>query len=632
MPRRVQLFGPTLFSLPLRRIGTRTFTLMAPENQNLSMILTAEEVYGRNLTLSECQTVCAGLDFGAVACYLAIVWRFNEVAFNALPVSPAKASLLTEVLDNMIFDPKARVAARILIAKNTGPFTPISLQAALASFELAGRFCPRQNRQTQLTESEREQMTKVLLSFQGEAFSRKALKRLRLGRVKTWDEFNARELAVFTRNLIANNPLHPYGNSFARLYAYGHRQPIADYFLAKTGRSLDSWFQGTLGMSSREYVFAAFAAGLPQAIPFNPGTKKPLEILFEADDFFRPVPPDVRKRVFALLDLVTFDGNTPWILDRKSKTLEDLLYESNQLHATPVIGFGSRRILVSGTLIANNLAFGLPHASLNSARQLNPAGKLTNSDVARIRGGFGVLLEGYLRWLFREWFSDRPVRLLIGFEALVDGVWCERDIAILKNDCAFLFEIKNHVVDFKLRGSGDFPGLARLVEDPVDQAFTAAEAFLRGEVRDSEGKQVGSVARVFPVALTYDSPPLIQGTGARFERWLEAIKDKPYFTPTQRRARVQMLGIDDVEVCEKEAHMDREPEQLLGLLMGRANSDGRRYDTLGSFRSLTSPPTGPRMPGPISLLISDSKAHISSVKMTFAWPDPNNSAPGAPTQ
>lgn len=228
------------------------------------MMLTAEEVYGRNLTLSECQAVCGGLDFGAFACYLAMVWRFNEEAFNALPVSPAKASLLTELLDNIIFDPKARAAARILIAKNTGPFTPISLQAALATLELAGRFCPRQNRRNQLTETEREQVTKVLLSFQGEAFGRKALKRLRLGRIRTWDELNARELAAFTRNLISNNPLHPYGNSFARLYAYGHRKPIADYFLAKTGRSLDSWFQDNLGMSSREYVFAAFAAGLPE--------------------------------------------------------------------------------------------------------------------------------------------------------------------------------------------------------------------------------------------------------------------------------------------------------------------------------------------------------------------------------
>ena len=323
--------------------------------------------------------------------------------------------------------------------------------------------------------------------------------------------------------------------------------------------------------------------------------------------------PGRRNRIKVLLRVATIDGTQPWNLTRAANTLTDLLYESNQLHATPVVSFGNRLVLTSTMLLWNLFVCGLPHASLNAVRQ-RQAGNLTNQQVKGIRAEFGLMFEGYVLWLFQEWFGDRPVRLLTNYLVRVDAAWRERDVAVIADGVAFVFEVKGHVVDLDLRKSGSFSGLKRLVGEPAEQAYLAAEAFLAGAVRTSDGRPVPAVDRVVPVALVYDPIPLSLFTGDHFEPWLERALRVPVFTPSVSRSGVLLLNVDDLEAAEVGLRLDRFPEQLLAALLMRAKRPELRYEKLSSLGSAVN---GTRRPAPVALLSSDTDDFLHRTGQAF---------------
>jgi hypothetical protein len=583
-----------------------------PPQPKLAAMLVADEVFDCVLSYGQCVRTFRRLDFEGVALYLAMLSQFNELAFESVPLTDTtQVDHLRRLLDCMLHGAAHEKAIRHLAGFN-GRFVPLSTQALIATLELAGRFSPRMGRGIHLNQGERQAVTHVLLSFQAEALSRRLITEFRTGAITDWAKVPKDAIEQFVRNMAAHNPNRPYANSLARLNAYTSKPGIAAHFVARTGRPLSDWFTANLGMTGEDYLIGSFLAGASNT-RFSITAPDPNLVGFDPAVFFAPMPTPVRDRLDVLLRVATFDGLPSWQLTREANTLADLLYESNQLHATPIISFGNRLVLVSTTLLWNLFVCGLPHASLNAVRQ-RQAAPLTNQQVQGIRAEFGLMFEGYVLWLFREWFGDRPVQLLTNYEVKVGQAWRERDVAVIADGVAFVFEVKGHVVDFDLRKSGSFAGLKRLVGEPAEQAYLAAEAFLCGAVRTADGRPVPPVHRVVPVALVYDPVPLNLFTGDHFEPWLERALRLRVFTAGGGRAGVLLLNIDVLETAESGLRLDRYPEQLLAALLMRADRPELRYERLNSLGSAIS---GPRRPSPVALLGQDTDDLLQRVGETL---------------
>lgn len=575
-------------------------------------MLVADEVFDQVLSYGQCVRTLRRLDFQSVAMYLSMLSQFNEAAFESVPLTEASQVVdLRRLLGCMLHGPALVKAIRHL-SRFSGRFVPLSTQALIATLELAGRFSPRIGSGLHLNQSERQAVTHVLLSFQAEALSRRLITEFRTHAIPDWAKVPKSAIEQFVRNMTAHNPNRPYANSLARLYAYTHKPAIAAHFASRTHRPLADWFTDNLGMTGEDYLISAFLAGAAST-RFSVSAPDPNTVGFDPANFFAPLPPAVRERIDILLRVATIDAMPPWTPVREANTLADLLYESNQQHATPVVGFGNSRVLTSTMLLWNLFVCGLPHASLNAVRQ-RQAGRLTNQQVKGIRAEFGLLFEGYVLWLFREWFGDRPVQLLTNYEIKVGQAWCERDVAIILEGVAFVFEIKGHVIDLDLRKSGSFNGLKRLVGEPVEQAYLAAKAFLSGAVRTTDGQPVPPVDRVVPTALVYDPIPLSLYMGDHFEPWLERALNLPVFTAAGGRSGVLLLNIDNLETAESGLRLDTYPEQLLVALLMRANKPELRYERLNSLGSAIN---GPRRPAPVALLGRDTDDFLQRVGQTL---------------
>lgn len=576
----------------------------------------AENVFETVLSYGGCLRILRRLDFQAVAYYLATLNQFNEAAFEAAPLTQsAQVPHLGRLLEYMLRGPALERAKQHCETLDER-FVPLATQAVAATMELAGRFSPRTGAGVHLSANERTLVSHIILSFQNEALSRKLQEEFRRGKIDDWAKVPQHAIEQFIRNMAAHNPQRPYRNSLARLFAYLHRPAIAAAFASRAKRSLAEWFTCNLAMAGTDYLVGAFLAG-SSSTRLSLLDPNPDHVAFNPSEFFAPLPPEVRERLDVLLRVATIDGLTAWSPKRDANSLADLLYEANQMHATPFVSFGARHILFSPMLLWNLFVCGLPHASLNAVRQRS-ASSLRTKDVQSIRGDFGLMFEAYVLWLFKEWFGDRPVRLLTNYYVKVDNNWSERDVAVIMDGIAYVFEIKGHVIDLDLRKSGSFTALRKLVGEPAMQAYSTALAFLAGEVRTAEGEFVKAVKRVVPVALVYDPVPLNLFTGDHFEPWFERISGGiPVFTAHGGRAGVLLMNVDDLEAAERDLRMDREPERLLRGLRLRAEHAGRRYDRLDSFGQ---PPRSPMRPAPVGMLDTDTAAFIQKTGNAFKLP------------
>jgi hypothetical protein len=588
---------------------------MNPPIPKLAVMLVAEGIFDRVLSYGECVRFLKRLDFGAVASYVAVLSQFNEAAFESVPLMDAgQVRHVTNLLEFILLGDELSRAREQMVGL-PGQFVPFSTQALMATIELAGRFSPRAGQSTGLNGAERLRVSHVLLSFQSEALSRRLLEDFRTKKISDWAQLPKDAVEQFIRNMVAHNPNRPYANSLARLFAYATKQSIGELFAARKSRTLPEWFGDNLGMSAEQYLVAAFLSGTP-SLQFQIERPSSSDLVFELGRFYGSVPADVRERVGALLQVATIDGTVPWELSRQSNTLADLLYESNQMHATPVIAFGDRRLIVSTTLLRNLYACGLPHSSLNSLR-MRQAEALTIQQVKSIRGEFGMMFEGYVQWLFHEWYGDRQVQLYFAYEIYWEGNWRERDIVIISDGIAFVIEIKGHVVDFDLRRTGSFSALKRFIAEPVLQAYTAAEALLAGNARAADGSPIPAVGRVVPVALVYDPIPLSIYTGDHFEPWLERMLSLPVFTSKGGRSGALMLSLDDLELAELALRMDVEPKRLLAALLIRTRSPELRYEKIDTLGGDTG---GQSRPAPVKLLVRDANEFLRSVAISFQQP------------
>ncbi|MCC6143128.1 MAG: hypothetical protein IT368_04895 [Candidatus Hydrogenedentes bacterium] len=554
-------------------------------------MLVAEQVFDRVLSPQECQTIVEGIDFAPVATHLAEISNFIECAFDSSTISKPDQWKRVQHLFTWMFRTDGQKRALKSITPESHPFAPLSPQAIYATLELSGRFSPRTSRVSHLTDEERERIAHVILSFQSEALSSDLQAKFRPENKPDWVTMDRSVSAEFIRNRIANNPNRSYAAAISRLYAFAKIASISAFFLKHIKVSVSDWFQNHLGMTCEEYLVAAVLAGTPGSryTAENPVTA---ELVHKLDEFFQSIPQAERERTLSLLEAASIDADPIWKINRKASKLSDQLYEANTAYIQPIIRFPYGSLIVSKICLWNQFMVGLPHSSLNLKRA-RQGKRLSDEQVQEIRGGFGHLLEGYMQWLILEWFGGSSADFFYNYQVLVDGKWAERDIAVLYGDTLYLFEIKGKVHDLRLRESGSFEAFGNLVEEVSVQVFQAAAAFISGGVKRADSKPLPKFLTIIPIALIYDPIPLNVFTGDHFDPWLEQKAKHPLFRKDGARHPVQLLGLEDLEDCERTLRLDLRPENLLDVISIRAQEPEFRYKEIRTFSRSSSKPICP---------------------------------------
>jgi len=542
-------------------------------------MLVAKDVFPRGLTFDECLIVLKELPFIPVAVFLAELSMTVEKAFESTFIRRKEQWVDVHRFMARMFKPVALARAKASITPESLPFAPLSPQAIYATLELAGRFCRRDSRMTQVDADERESVSHIILSFQEEALSTRLQEEFKT--FKSWEDGTPEVCAEFIRNRIANNPNRNYADAMARLMAFANQPYIAGFFYKRTKIELSAWFLETLAMSVESYLVVSFLAGT-LGNKFSPEDPDPSTLIHNDDTYLNSLPDPLAKLAKVLFKSATISERELKQGTSASTELSDVMYSSTQLLRTPIISFGSWNLVTSATLLSNQFLVGLPHSLLKmvEARKQEP---LNDSEVKGIRGYFGHVLEGYIQWLMSTWFKNRDVKLFSNY-IVTANKGAERDIAILWKQVLFLFEIKGTVYDLGLRSEGAFTKISRFIAGPVKQAYSAAEAFENEEVVDESGNDLKPEFQlIIPIAVVYDPIPLAVVTGDHFEKWLEADISKKVFTTFGRIAPTQMVSLEDLEMCEHDLRLDFRPELLLEKILIRHKSPVHRFTALSSM-------------------------------------------------
>jgi len=548
----------------------------------IAVCLVAEDIFGGEpLGLAACRQTMARFNFDQVLLRLVLVKHANDTVFAERPVQTDEQWRHVAALFRMLFDETHGRYAVEIVRQNADCFCPVSDQAILAAIELAGQCCPRTGGGDLQNNNDRLALSHVLLSLQSATLS--ARFKRRAARINSFAELERNFMEEFVRHRIAHNTSHPFGDCFTRLYAYCRLPEVREFFRRRTRQDLDEWCREALGMTAEQYVVAAFlASSCSFRFRFDqmPSTA---DFVVDPRQHFQALTADARDRAMALLELCTQPVASVGHEAAAMCHISEFVFAATSFHIHPAINFGPRIVCVSQTLMLNKFVSGVPQL-LQSRREHLAARPLGGGEVAGSRGEFGALFEGYVHWLFRNWFAKVPgVTMHLSYEIQPTATtrnWAERDVLLVYAGTAFVFEVKATTMSLALRKTGEFSAVHPMVKRIVEQARSAAEALLAGRARTTAHEPIPAVRHAVPCGINYDGFPVPFPITDWYEPSLETETGLRLFTRGEAIAPLQFFGIEDVEAWESRFDFAREATAFFAALEHRAAEPFHRYERL----------------------------------------------------
>ena len=540
----------------------------------IAVTLTADRIFGRNLTLSECIQILQQFDLRSAIPRLVLLLHINDRVFMDPDTGKDSRERQLDAFMRFMFDGKPRAAAVAEKAHAGESFRPLSDQALLATLELALQFCRRGGGRQFDNERECALLSHVILSFQSQLFSESFSERLRsLGDLNKMDE---QGLGQFVRNRAAHATRSYYRHAMGRLFGICCTNEIGNVLYQKMHVSLDDWFRAHFGVLPQAYVSLAFMLVTP-ALRLNLEIPRADDLFFDTRHFFGSLSEPHRSQAEFFAQLSTCSVN-----DFPPKTtlppIEDYLYNATAFYVRPILNTAGGSCCVSPTLLLNKFLTGLPYLA-QEARTVLLKRPLTNSEIKAARAPFGHLYEAYVIWLFRHWLStwSRTEVIAPYYCRTQTNKNAERDLVIVRRDAAFAFEIKSAPPLLDLRRTGLFVRIDSMVKEGARQVREAAEALLLGKAFRPDGTAITGVRRVIPCVVTYDTLPLFPIISGLYEDHLERELDVHLFRQENGIYPLQFLDALFIEAWE--SHFDLSPEcgSPFGYLETRARDPIRRH-------------------------------------------------------
>jgi hypothetical protein len=378
-----------------------------------------------------------------------------------------------------------------------------------------------------------------------------------------------------TRVILANiSNQNRWSYDMGRLHALLTVPEIAD---GLDGLTVREWFLRRLNVDGEDYECVANIL---------------LGSAFHQADYSRlsQQAPAVYQRMVPLLRLSTTTpegvahGLNTVNAQAEPAHLSDAVRHSNVLLVRPMIRLGEKLICTSSRTLFNKLHRGLPYLCLEA--RTHP-----DEDKTRPRDEFGYIFESYVIWLMKQWIAGREVRLTTNYWISQPGGPAERDIVAIRQETAYLFEVKATVPAMKIRQFGSLEDLVALHRKAGQQAYTAAEALISGNALEDKNltSPLPKPKQVVPCAITYEFLAIRWPYSDFFEHALEEAVGRPLFSGRHGILPVQTLDIQQVEVWDDLFSLPVEVDRLFQALERRALDPFKRYralpeDSRNSFR------------------------------------------------
>lgn len=576
--------------------------------KNFALTLTAEPIFGRALTLTECSASLAKMSLGAVVARLTLFKRLNEeiLCSSTAPVADRRAHTL-RTLHTLLDGEGVRKALNDI--NNDQTFRPLSDQALFAAIELALCCCPRDTDHWIDGDPLRLELTHVLLSFQSSLFS-PALHNL-ADTETSFEGLGESGQAEFIRNTLAHKTELYSRHAIGRLYAFCHEQAVADIVITRTNRSVTDWFVETFGLTPDDFLCCAFlSAGLLQK--FDLADPNPDTLAFNEETYWNVVQEPERTKVRKLVALATQKAGE--VRGTPDGELNQFLYRADGFHIRPVIDLGQISICVSRNLLLRKFLFGLPYLA-QEARQNAVGRSLTKNEIKHCRAMVGVLFESYVGWLVRSLLgAAHNIEILTNVTYGTKANRREIDVLVIRGDLALILEVKASVASLGFRRTGRFEDLDAMIEVGATQAYQGAHALRGGLVKRANGDPIEGIRWVVPCVVTYDDVPLFEPISFFYEQHLAGKTGLPLFTGADGVEPVQFYDIDFIESWEEEFDLSHGSGAIFGYLIQRARDATLRYRQVRSG-IVAKPPTGASKP--FNALVEESRVFIE--KKTRSW-------------
>lgn len=566
------------------------------------VVLTADRIFGRNLSLAECRAEMSQFSFISVLGFLTVVLRLNDDVVMDMSTGQSDRDeeirrLLRLLFDGESFERALREWQETVSGGNH--FRPLSSPALLGLMEFAGGHCARDG-----GISVTGRLAWVILSFQSELISRSV-------QDTAWAELNMADASLvihadLVRNRLAHNPGWYLRNCMARLYAFAFIPAVGAKLPA--GATQATWFQEWFGMAAADYHLAASIMVAFQG-QFDRQQADIRRIQTSRTQILGSLTAEFRPHLERLLALavrpITQIGSGVQALG----SFTEIIYHATETMRRPLVALNDDALLcVSAVHLRNKYLAGLRHLPLDLRR--SPDGVLPNQVVEGFGGSFGLMLEGYVIWLLRQWIgADQRTQIYESYRipALRPGDDPERDFLIVRGDVALVFEIKSKAVSLAVRHTGDFSSLDPIFLPPAFQAYTAAQALRAGTATTATGETIDGIRTVVPIAVVWDFVPLAGAFSLSYERHLQERTARPMFREVDGIAPLQFLSIEVLESLETFCDLTPTSGELFGVLLERARREELRYATIQGNR-LRGPQLG--QPAPLNDAANASQAKL----------------------
>lgn len=535
-------------------------------------MLTADRIFGRNLTSAECRAEMGRFSFISVLGFLTVVLRLNDDVVMDVETSQSDRDEEISRLLRLLLDGEALQRATREWQETTAGghhFRPLSSPALLGLMEFAGAHCAREG-----GISVTSRLAWVILSFQSELISRSVQE-------TAWGEMNMVDASLvihadLVRNRLAHNPEWYLRNCMARLYAFAFI-PAAGAKLPR-GTTQAGWFQEWFGMSAADYHVAASIMLAFQG-QFDRRQADIRRIQTSRAQILGSLTEDFRPRVERLLALAVRPIAEIGSGVRDLPSFTEIIYHATAMMRSPLVALNEDHLLcVSAVHLRNKYLAGIRHLPLDMRRAA--VGTLSNSVVESFGGGFGLMLEGYVIWLLRQWIvPDQRTRIYENYRIprLRPGDDPERDLLIVRGDVAVVFEIKSKAISLAVRHTGDFASLDPILLPPAFQAYTAAQALRAGTATTMEGEVIEGIRTVVPIAVVWDFVPLAGAFSQSYERHLQQLTARPLFREEDGIMPLQFLSVEFLESLETLCDLTTPSGEFFGVLTERARREELRY-------------------------------------------------------
>ncbi|MBI5774104.1 MAG: hypothetical protein HZA89_10225 [Verrucomicrobia bacterium] len=480
--------------------------------------------------------------------------------------SVAGRSLVPE-LARLIFPVSPRSQRRVLEVCADPDFVAPFIDFAIAGLMgLACRYCPRTGGQDLIKDlKRRENSTRILLQLQESTVpSEELLLALKTGQFE----------AVFpklTRSILAAvSHQNDWVKDLGRLHLLTSITEISESFAARSNfKSVAGWFLQRMGISPEEYqalshIFLAYAFN--DLINSGSMFQDFLAVSAKKFDFFRLV--------------ITSPESV--IAQAEPQTIEEALFGPLPLWVRPVLHDGKEFYISSRGWLFNKLLRGFPYLILETERA-RLGRDLTKDEVDGMRGEFGLIFEGYICWLFKQWFQGANVGIISPYYVkTAAGHWREKDFLLVHDGIGYPFEIKALVPPLGLRQTGDLDGWLKYFSHIADQSVEAAEALVtgRGFYADKSTK-IQNVQKAYPCGVTFEATPFRQPIVLPFEAALSAKLGRNVFAESNGVGPLQLFDVETLESWDEFFSLPAETSQLFALLRQRAESVVHRYSSFG---------------------------------------------------